>query len=437
MRALTDREKVALRYNWEYWARKKQLPRLLRRRIVALITGRGFGKTRTGAEWVRRAIEKRPPGSFIMLVGPTWTDVQETMIEGESGLLSCLPYWRKFKYYSSKLKIVFPNGVIVRGFSADSPDRIRGPNITDIWGDEFAAWENEKAFKNCRMCLRSGNKTRMLLTSTPSFSITCDKLFEEAEDPLRPGRIAIVNGTTYENSEHLADDFLEDISVFENTDWGEMEIHGKRLGRRQGALWSSEYIHKVAKDKLPPILKKALFADPAASNTKDSDETGLIVLGQGADKRVYVLGDYSVKGGEPAVYLPAMARAKAEHKLDTIVLERNTGGLTLAHTVRNSGQGWRNVLTIYNTKEKRLRCEPCVPLYQNLMVLHVFDPALPDKLRLLEKQMTTSPIGEKNAPDDRCDALALGIHYFLPGLVNLKLKTKPNGLLEGVARNAA
>lgn len=414
---------MALKYDWKFWRRPKQNIRKLKKRKVAVESGRGFGKTKLGSEWIREAVENRQPGSRIMIVGPTYTDVQETMIEGESGILSCIPHWIKYKYHKSKLKITFDGtGIQIRGFSADTPDRIRGTNITDIWGDEYGAWEpgkDVKAYKNICMALRSGRKTRLLLTSTPSFSELCDQLMEEYT--ARPDKFGWVDGDTYENSANLDEDFIDDIGIFEGSDWGEMEIHGRRLGKRKGALWSDSDIIFADPDQFG-IVEIVAFIDAANSNTKDSDETGIIVEGRNREGRVIVLGDYSAKGAEPGVILGQLAKIRKDFPTcTTIIAERNTLGLMALHTIRNSGQGWRTVKDIYNTKKKRLRCEPCVPLCTQGMV--VFSSKA--NLKLLCKQLVTQPIGDKHAQDDRADAMALGIHHFLPNLLRLKLKTNP------------
>jgi predicted phage terminase large subunit-like protein len=421
MQQRNPRELAALAYDWGFWGRPKQfwpksVPGVRSIRVLAAITGRGFGKTKMGAERIRRRVTRRAR-SFAMLIGPTFTAVRDTMLEGESGLLACFPYWDRPKYYPSRLRLVLKNGSIVQGYSADNPDSIRGPNVTDIWGDEFCAWEDVKAYKNAQMCLRSGVGTKMMLTSTPNFSLLCDALFEDAER--RPDRIKIIGGSTYENASNLDPDFIEDIGIFKDTEYGDQEIFGLRLIQGRGALWSEDIIHEVPADELPTMVKRALFVDSASSDNKDSDETGIIVLGQAVDRRVYVLDDFTVQGGDPVKYLAAMKEAKDKWKLDTVLAERNDGGLALLHTIKNAGHGWRYVLDIYNTKTKRLRAQPVVPLCQKKMVMFLKS----DRLKKLRKQMLTSPIGQSHAPDDRVDAMILGVHHFLPHLVKLQLPT--------------
>lgn len=420
----TEREKIGLVYKWKFWSRPNQQVKRYwngkRWRIKGVVTGRGYGKTKMGGEWIREEAEKE--SCYNIIVGRTFTQVRDTMIEGESGLLNCFPYWAKPRYYPSRLRLVLRNGSIIQGHSADDPDSIRGPNTKNIWGDEFCSWEHIEAYKNARMCLRSGRGTRMLLTSTPNFSMLCDALFEDAEN--RPDKVHIIGGSTYENASNLDPDFLDDIKVFENTEYGDQEIHGLRLLQGRGALWSKNIIHKVGRANLPHMIKRILCVDPASSNTKDSDETGIIVMGQGADLKVYVLDDFSIKGGDPALYLPQILAAKKKWNLDTIVIEKNDGGLTIAHTIRNSGHGWRKIKDIYNTKQKRVRAQPVIPLYINKMVYHLDDI----RLKVVEKQMCTVPIGEKNVTDDRMDAIVLGVHYLLPNLVRLRLKTNTDSL---------
>lgn len=417
--ARTPAEQKALLYDWTFWGRPKQLRCFDDDwRFLAYVTGRGFGKTLTGAQWVRWRCENFT-NQRIMLVGPTLMDVRETMIEGESGILQACPPWLRPVYKPSRLLLIFPNGSMAKGYGAEKPARLRGPNITGAWGDEFAAWDRPEAFKNLRMCLRKGNP-QCLLTTTPKVVPSVQELFQLAKD--KPHIWEIIKGSTYENLSNLSETFTEMFDGLQGTRYGRQELDGELLEDVEGALWSQGMIDAHRVTVLPSLVKKMAFVDSSASNTKDSDETGIVVLGQASNKHLYVLGDYSVKGGDPKAWLPQLALAKREHGLDTVVYERNQGGLTMGHTIRNAGQGWKNVLDVYSTASKRLRAEPTIPLYQQGLIHH-YGTATPK----LEHQMTTTVIGEQNQADDRIDALVIGIHFLLPGAIALKGLKRPEG----------
>lgn len=419
--AQTEAEQKHLLYDWEFWGRPKQLVCLQDTwRFLALITGRGFGKTLTGAQWVRWRCENFP-GQRIMLVGPTLMDVRETMIEGESGILQACPPWKRPVYKPSRLLLKWPNGSMAKGYGAEKPARLRGPNITGAWGDEFAAWEKPEAFKNLRMCLRKGNP-QCLLTSTPRVVPAVLELFDLAKK--KPDIWKIIQGSTYENLANLAETFLDMFDGLQGTRYGRQELDGELLEDVEGAFWTQGMIDFHRVEVLPTIVKRAAFVDPAASNTKDSDETGIIVCGLGANKHLYVLGDYSIKGGDPKVWLPQLLKAKKEHALDTVIYERNSGGLNLGQVIEQSAQGWRLVEDVYNTKDKKLRVEPCIPLYIRGMIHHYGRPPVTPKL---EHQMTTTVPGEPNVADDRIDALVLAIHYFLASAMTVGAIKRPEG----------
>lgn len=350
------------------------------------------------------------PGQRIMLVGPTLMDVRETMIEGESGILQACPPWLRPVYKPSRLLLIWPNGSMAKGYGAEKPARLRGPNITGAWGDEFAAWDKPESFKNLRMCLRKGNP-QCLLTTTPKVVPAVQELFELAKT--KPNLWEIIKGSTYENLSNLSETFQDMFSGLQGTRYGRQELDGELLEDVEGALWSQGMIDQHRVTTLPSIIKRAVFVDGADTDGRKANETGIVVLGLGSNKHVYVLGDYSVHGGDPKVWLPQLAKAKREHGLDTVVYERNHGGMTMAHTIRNSGQGWVHIIDVYNTASKRLRAEPCIPLYLLGMVHHYGEPPITPGL---EHQMTTSVIGEPNQKDDRIDALCLGIHHFIPNL---------------------
>lgn len=348
-----------------------------------------------------------------MLVGATLTDVRETMIEGESGILSCIPPWVDYDYKPSRFRIRFRRGGIIRGFSADKPDRLRGPNVSGAWGDEFSSWYKPEAFSNLRFCLRKGNP-RCLLTSTPKRVRSVKALFKRAKE--FPDQVRIVQASTWENAANLSEEYHEMVSELVGTRLGRQELDGELLDDVEGALWHQGLIDRGQRDTAPALKRTIIILDPAISDNKDSDGNGINVQGLGAaDGDVYVLGNYSVKGG-PTAWLAQLRQAIKDHNPQLIVVEKNRGGNMLKHTIRNAGIRVP-VKEIYSTRTKSLRAEPVIPLYEKARVHHVgtsFERAKNGLLEL-EELMTTWVPTDDDSPDP-IDALVIGIHELLPHL---------------------
>ncbi len=190
--ALTDAEAAALLYNWDFWARDNQLPPPGEWRVWVILAGRGWGKTKSGAEWIRAQVERHGKGN-IALVGPTAGDVRDIMLEGESGLLQICPPWNRPRYQPSLRKVTWPNGAEAHLYSAEEPDRLRGPNHDAAWADELAAWMYlEETWDNLEFGLRSGEDPRVVVTTTPKPRA---KLREILADP----ETRKTTGSTYEN----------------------------------------------------------------------------------------------------------------------------------------------------------------------------------------------------------------------------------------------
>jgi phage terminase large subunit-like protein len=297
--------------------------------------GRGAGKTRAGAEWVRSCAEAAGIPR-IALVGPTAADVRDVMVEGESGLMSICPNSNRPIYEPSKRRLTWPNGVQAALFSSEEPERLRGPQHGAAWCDELAAWRNVQAtWDNLQFGLRLGKRPRQVITTTPKpIKLLRDLIARNGRD------VCVTRGTTYDNRANLADSFFSQIITrYEQTRIGRQELNAEILEDVPGALWSRELIEQTRKtrDELPPMRRIVVALDPAVSVGEDSDRTGIVVAGVGVDDHGYVLEDASGK------FLPIewARRAVALYRnwgADRIVAEANQGGLMVEQTVRTVDQ---------------------------------------------------------------------------------------------------
>jgi len=329
LRGLTDDEVKALLYDWPFRARPSQLPPPGDWRIWLVKAGRGFGKTRTGAEWVRDNVEQGLAG-HIAIIAPTAGDVRDTMVElGESSILKISPPWFMPKYEPSKRRLTWPNGAVATTFSADEPDRLRGPQHDLAWADEVAVWKRPEAWDNLMFGLRLGLNPRCIVTTTPKPV----KVIRELT--ARVGKdVVMTGGSTYENRANLAVGFLEDIlGRYEGTRLGRQEIYGELLDDTPGALWQRSRIDELRVEKAPDLVRVVVAIDPAASSDEDSNETGIIVAGKGVDGHGYILADRSCRMS-PHGWANRAVLAFDEFRADRVVGEVNNGGEMVEHTVR-------------------------------------------------------------------------------------------------------
>jgi phage terminase large subunit-like protein len=269
-----------LETDWHSLARPEQLPPPGDWTTWIVLAGRGWGKTRTGAEWVRSLAEAASVAR-IALVGPTAADVRDVMVEGSSGLLAIAPNSNRPIYEPSKRRLTWPNGVQAAMFSAEEPDRLRGPQHGACWCDELAAWGNLQAtWDMAQFGLRIGKRPRQVITTTP-------KPLKLIKQLLKREDVTVTRGRTLDNAENLAPSFLSQIvSRYEGTRLGRQELNAELLEDVQGALWTRDLLEKTrrSKDGLPPMRRIVVAIDPAISVTESSDETGIIVAGLGRDE---------------------------------------------------------------------------------------------------------------------------------------------------------
>ena len=354
--------------------------------------GRGFGKTRAGAETVLDAI--RNGARRVAVVGRSAADCRDTIIEGESGLLACAR--GEAVYEPSKRRIVFQNGAQVTAYSADKPDQLRGPQHDFAWVDELAAFRYPEAFDQLMLGLRLGDNPRCVVTTTPRPRRFLKRIMEHP-------KTVVTTGATMDNAANLPEEFLELVyDKYKGTSMGRQELEGKFIDSAPGALWRREMIDEH-RAPAPDLVRVVVAVDPATTSHEESDESGLVVVGADTGGHFYVLADASFRGTPDAVMAQAVALYD-DYQADSIIVEQNQGGdtwRTLAHMVNPSAV----VKSIHATRGKYLRAEPVAARYEQGRVHHcaTFD-RLEDELCAFVQDGTEH--------DDRVDALVHGVTYL-------------------------
>lgn len=407
IRRLSPRDALALLYDWHAWARPSQLPPVGDWLIWLVLAGRGFGKTRTGAEFVRAEVEEGR-ARRIALVAPTAADARDTMVEGESGILAISTPWCRPKYEPSKRRLTWPNGAKATLFSAEEPERLRGPQHDLAWSDELAAWERLRdAWDMLQFGLRLGRRPRQIVTTTP-------KPVSVLKEILARPDVAVTRGGTRENAVNLAPDFLAGIvSRYEGTRLGRQELDGEILEDVPGALWAREQLDRDRVGEVPELARIVVAVDPPVSSTEEADECGIIVAGIGrGDKHGYVLADHSSKGETPCQWAARVVRAYYAHEADRIVAEVNQGGEMVAEVIRAVDPSVP-IRMVHASRGKALRAEPVSALYAQGRVHHV------GSHRRLEDQMCEFTVDfdrdDAGYSPDRLDALVWAITDLMIG----------------------
>lgn len=417
---LDDKEVELLVYDLDFWARREQSPPD-KFSTCFVMAGRGFGKTWCGARWViKKAWQAKSVGA---LIGPTAADVRDTMIRGASGILALSPPWFTPKYEPSKRRVTWPNGVYAICYSADKPDRLRGPNAGWGWGDEPASWKHDMAaVDQLPLVLRIGSREdppQLLLTGTPRPLKKIEELlFANAEtQELKPG-VVLRTGSSLSNFANLAPSAVANMRALANTRWGQQEVLGRLLFDVPGAIFGSAKWGRVEADAheyAQQLDRRIVSVDPSPTSETGSDETGIIVQGCksstlfGADgvplKRVSVLADLS-RRASPREWATTAIRAYLEWGCDALVVEVNTGGEmveTLISTVAGEMGVSVNVKPVRATSAKSKRAEPVSALAEAGRVEFV------GTFPKLEAQLSKFT-GIAGRRDDRADAFCWGVH---------------------------
>ena len=367
-----------------------------------ILAGRGWGKTRTGAEdaaWSGMA----NPGWRIAVVAPTAADARDTCIEGDSGLLNVLPREAVQTWNRSLGELILINGTRYKAFSADEPERLRGPQHHRAWADELAAWRYPEAWDQLMFGLRLGEHPQAVVTTTPK------------PTPLVKALVAaktshVTRGSTFDNAANLAPSALQMLKEkYEGTRLGRQELEAEILGDLPGALWSLSTLDAYRLREAPQMGRIVVAVDPAVTATEASDEHGIIVAGL-SDQRGIVLEDASLSGS-PAEWARRAVSLYRSWGADAIVIEVNQGGDMVAHTIRTIDSNVK-IKEVRASRGKHVRAEPIAALYEQGRVAHV--GAFPE-LEAQMTQMTTNGFEGEGSPD-RVDALVWAMTELFPGM---------------------
>jgi len=376
-----------------------------------MLGGRGAGKTRLGAEWVRAQVEGIAPyaqgkARSIALIGETEHDVREVMIEGPSGLLRAFHPHRRPHWTASRRRLEWPNGAVGFAYSAEEPKQLRGPQFDAAWCDELAKWKNPDAtFDMLQFALRLGPRPRQLVTTTPRPIALIKRLLV---DP----RTAVTRAATQANAAFLSPAFLDEvIGRYAGTRLGRQEIDGEIIEDRADALWSRMQLDALRVAQAPPLARIVVGVDPPGASHAGSDACGIVAAGIAEDGIVYVLDDASVQGLPPDGWAARAVALYRRLEADAIVAEVNMGGDMVTAVLRHV-DALVPVKTVHATRGKWIRAEPVAALYAQSKVRHV-DPPKP----ALEDQMCDFGVGglAGGGSPDRLDALVWAItHLTLP-----------------------
>ncbi len=371
-----------LLYDWWFWARTAQLPPPGDWFCWLILAGRGFGKTRSGAEWIRAHAEGITPlaapedaPARIALVAETWNDLRDVMVEGESGIMATARPDFRPKFESSKRRLVWPNGIMAHLYPAEDPDQLRGPQHHLAWCDEVAKWRLGAAvWANLLLGLRLGVQPRVCVTTTPRPIALIKSLIGQKTT-------VVTRGTTYDNRRNLAAGFFDQVVAhYEGTRLGRQELNAELLDDVPGALWSHGLLEQHRCRHAPALRRVVVGVDPPVTGGGQADACGIVVAGIDDDGYGYVVADRTLSGASPLEWARAVVKAYHEFNADRIVAEVNNGGDLVAAVSRqvDAGVSYRGV---HASRSKQARAEPVAAFYERGMVRHCgFFAALEDQM---------------------------------------------------------
>ncbi|MFA5119998.1 DNA-packaging protein [Zavarzinia sp.] len=402
LRSLSRREAEALFYDWEFWARPSQLPPEGTWHGWLVLAGRGFGKTRAGAEFIRAEVEAGR-ARRIALVGATAADARQVMIEGESGLLAISPPWMKPLWEPSKRLLTWPNGAVATAFSAERPGQLRGPQHDLAWADELCKWRDADAWDQLLLGLRLGTAPRFLATTTPKPSGLIKGLLGD------PG-VRVTRGSTFDNWAHLAPSFLaEVVRRYQGTRLGRQELHAELVEDVAGALWTRGLLDARRAPPADDYVRVVVGVDPAvgAAGEDEGAETGIVVAARRRDGTALVLADLSGRLA-PTTWARRAIEGFRRHQADRLVAEVNQGGDLVESLVRTLDPAVP-FKAVRAARGKAVRAEPIAALYEQGRVFHVAG------LETLEDQMCRFTANGPEGPCDRVDALVWALTDLMTG----------------------
>lgn len=408
MASIDEAEAARILDDWESWAHPAQLPPPGDWQTWLFLGGRGAGKTRAGAEWIRARIASG--ARRIALVGPTHGDVREVMIAGPSGLRTIGPRVTRPVWEASRRRLVWPCGAVAYTFSGEDPDALRGPQFDTGWADEFAAWRHPQGVLDMlRFGLRLGADPRLMVTTTPRPLPALKRLIAAAGS-------VMTHAVSAENAANLAPGFIAALREhYGASRLALQELEGRLIDDPEGALWTREMIDAaLAREPLPPE-RIVVAVDPPASST--GDECGIIVAGasgQGAGQSFTVIADYSVRA-RPEAWAAQVAKAFTAHDADSVVAESNQGG-EMVRAVLAAALPGLPVRLVHASRAKRARAEPVAALYAMGRVAHA------GRMPGLEDQMCAFGAPEFSGSPDRVDALVWAIAALKGGGAEPRLR---------------
>ena len=408
-KGLTLDEQAALQGNFNFWGRPSQQIPEEDFFIWKILAGRGWGKSWTGANFIIKKA-RALPRSRGALIGSTVSDVRDVMILGDSGIMANCPPDFMPLYEPSKRRLTFPNGAICICYTADQPNRLRGPNLAWAWCDELAAWRYPQAAWDMLMyCTRKGTP-QIIVTTTPRPIPLVKQLVKDSiEDP--ESGIVLTKGTTWENFWFLSESFFQKVIARAKGSLARQEIYADILEDVDGALWSIKQIDALRVLKRPPGLDRIVIGvDPSENDGADNDEAGIVACGRSHTNHGYVLEDWSIKA-HPAVWARKAYDLYLKLDADAIVVETNRGGKMIAHTIRSvvrENEEKPRIIEVTASRGKTTRAEPIAALYEEGRFHHV------GTLATLEDEMTSYIPGISKRSPNRMDALVWAATQLFP-----------------------
>jgi predicted phage terminase large subunit-like protein len=399
---LTDEEVLALKYDWHFHGRPLQFAPQTEVPWVywLILAGRGFGKTRTGAEWCREQVKTC---QHVNIVGATVTDARDIMIEGESGILACCSKRERPLFVASKRQLQWPNGAKSLIFTADEPERLRGKQHEKLWADELAAWRYPEAWDQAMFGLRLGKHPQACITTTP-------RPIQIVRDLIKDPASVVTRGSTYDNRTNLAAAFFNKIiTKYEGSRLGRQELNAELLEDNPGALWKLSDIDRLRVNETPMLARVVTAIDPSVKEDGSEDEAGIVVAGLGYDGEVYVLDDISLAASPHGWATHAVNLGYKRHCCDRIVAEVNNGGALVESVIRTVDPDVPYE-AVHASRGKRTRAEPVSALYEQGRVHHVGTFA-----KLEDEMCQWDPEISPNSPN-RVDALVWAVTQLMGGL---------------------
>jgi len=390
---------AARRVKWTHLqARPNQIPSDGDWRVWLLLAGRGFGKTRSAAEWLAfEASRKR--NTRWAIVAPTFADARDTCAEGVSGVVQILREYGTLQDYNRSIgEIVLTNKSRIKLYSGEEPNRLRGPQFHGGWFDELASFKYADAWDQYQFGLRLGDRPQTVVTTTP-------RPVKLIKDLVAREGIEIVRGSTFDNAANLAETALAEMRLrYEGTRLGRQELYGEIVDSVDGALWTHALIDQERVTEYPPLMRVVVAIDPAVTSGDQSDETGIVVAGMTNDGHYYVLKDLTLRTS-PERWARVAVQAFHDYKADRVIGETNNGGDMIELLLRQVDPSvpYKKVTA---TRGKLVRAEPVAALYEQRRAHHVgLFPELEDQMCNYTPDSNTSP--------DRMDAMVWAMHELM------------------------